>query len=435
MAEVSTEAPSLPPTRPFSTEDLLALIHNEDWEAVDHWIPRIASLPKDTDLLEPHYLVLTTLCRNPHAPIHLYRHILSYMDPASISDQDDTFVRTPLHHLMEHSHRPDVLSVLLQAAPTSIHVTDLEGLRPIDIVTQTILMWEERQKYQNHVNNSDNDTIHNGDTENEINYEEHEHRRTRSASSPLPFTTATTSTSTSNSDIDSQHNDQNNNHNIHIHHREHDCWECVRRILVAHAQQAHASVSYNLDLPHVHACLASPDIPYALKDRVLRLYGPRSWLQCIPPHGTPLHWIAAECMDTTNKNGSTTLSTAINGNNSMNATSSITASSVSHHASRPFHNDDEWLLPVLHACPAAAAVRNDHGALPLDVAVAAGRTWSTGCRELLEAYPAALNKYQAQWSVLVPLLVQRKCTTIVWVLLTSHPNWVHQSRPPPNGDT
>jgi hypothetical protein len=346
-----------------TTEDLLTLIHNEDWEAVTLWIPRIADLKYNDDSgIDPRFLVLTSLCQSAKAPLYLYQDILSRID---LSDTKRPFMRTLLHHWLEtsfHTGSPQVVSIILEADPQSIHVNDLEGLRPIDIVTQMILMWEERSKYSNQ------DSL------------------TEDSSVVLRV-----------NNLHATHSSIDKNM---IKRKREDSWESVRRILVAHAQSVHKRIAIPPDLPLVHASLASsPDIPYALVERVLRLYGPKSWLSMAAPLGTPLHWIAA-----TRETEQQT--PAINMSNAYSPYSPI---------------DDEWLVRVLDSCPSAAQCINQTGQSALETAWAARRTWSTGCRDLLEANPSVLCKYKSQWSFLLPVLVQKSATSIVWSLLVLHP--------------
>lgn len=52
--------------------------------------------------------------------------------------------------------------------------------------------------------------------------------------------------------------------------------------------------------------------------------------------------------------------------------------------------DMEVIQQVLDAYPAATRVVNKNGNLPLDEAICAGRTWSSGAKILFEAFPEAI---------------------------------------------
>lgn len=81
----------------------------------------------------------------PTVPVQVYAKVLA-IDPR-VAFFVDAGLRAPLHMISIHRDRPDIVRTIVGVAPDVVHLRDMEGLRPIDIMTQKILMKEERFRY------------------------------------------------------------------------------------------------------------------------------------------------------------------------------------------------------------------------------------------------------------------------------------------------
>jgi hypothetical protein len=125
-------------------------------------------------------------------------------------------------------------------------------------------------------------------------------------------------------------------------------WDCARSMLHA-LGPSHVPVNQLM----MHACIqAGSSCPLALRQRVMKRYGHQ--------------------LDTPDEFGNLPLHIA----------ASLSVSSD--------EEDVEEIRQVLKACPTATQAVNTEKKLPLDVAIDAGRTWSSGARTLFEAFPEAI---------------------------------------------
>lgn len=128
-------------------------------------------------------------------------------------------------------NRPDLVRILVETTPECLQLRDIEGLRPIEILTQKILMKEERFRY---VGRSG--------------------RRTADDERILQ-----------------------------------DHWECARLLSIQHA-----GGGINPDTPLLHTFLLASDTPLALRERALRRYGDQLRLQDRTTGNLPLHCVAGQ---------------------------------------------------------------------------------------------------------------------------------------------
>lgn len=126
-------------------------------------------------------------------------------------------------------------------------------------------------------------------------------------------------------------------------------WECARMMLQAWGQKTPNNEEKCMMM---HACIqASSSCPLALRQRVMKRYAHQ--LETQDSSGNlPLHIAAGNVVDE--------------------------------------DEDLEVIQQVLEAFPAAIRIVNANGHLPLDKAIRAGRTWSSGAQLLFEAFPEAL---------------------------------------------
>lgn len=125
-------------------------------------------------------------------------------------------------------------------------------------------------------------------------------------------------------------------------------WECARLML-----HALGPPTIPVNQLMMHACVqAGSFCPLALRQRVMKRY--------------------AHQLDTPDEFGNLPLHIA---------------------ASLSVSDDEEAveeIQQVLEACPSAIQAGNTEGKFPLNIAIDAGRTWSSGARTLFEAFPEAI---------------------------------------------
>ena len=172
------------------------------------------------------------------------------------------------------------------------------------------------------------------------------------------------------------------------HHREEEkgmlncLWETVRVLAqAACSNDGEESPSRNLMQPHeqqqpiLHACLLGRDFPFALKERAMKRY--RSQLKHTNANGDlPLHIISRL----------------------------PPPKRVEEDDEDDFEGD--FLERILSLYPAAAAVCNQEGQIPLVLATKNGRRWNSGVSLLLEAHPFGVEDLQLPLQ-LYPMLFER----------------------------
>jgi hypothetical protein len=87
----------------------------------------------------------------PSIPVGVFQSVLQ-LDPRAAVYQD-AGRRTALHITIMMQDRPDLVQAIVQTIPACIHLRDLEGLRAVEMLTQKILMKEERLRYVSMVQN------------------------------------------------------------------------------------------------------------------------------------------------------------------------------------------------------------------------------------------------------------------------------------------
>ncbi|CAB9496908.1 expressed unknown protein [Seminavis robusta] len=200
---------------------LFELALQENWEGL---ATRLKEVTSSDTLMEPSTLLETfgpdepltqqssllhaSVCL-PTVPVSIVETILQKAPSLALSR--DTFGRTPLHVAVCHAPRADVVRTLVREAAHSALQQDDTLMRPIDNLSQSILMSEERSKY----------------------YDRHYHEH-------------------SNQKTTSQH-----------------LWDCVQPLAVA----LDPSGDYDWESPMVHACLRANNFPYALLERAMKRYG------------------------------------------------------------------------------------------------------------------------------------------------------------------
>jgi hypothetical protein len=122
--------------------DCMDLLFEDNFEEL------LNALRRDFNHFLPHFpkrfgVLLGAASYRSAVPLEVFSAILS-IDPTTALFQD-SLNRTPLHMIVMHADRPDMVRVLVEASSECVHVTDLEGLRPIDILTQRILMKEGKK--------------------------------------------------------------------------------------------------------------------------------------------------------------------------------------------------------------------------------------------------------------------------------------------------
>lgn len=148
-------------------------------------------------------------------------------------------------------------------------------------------------------------------------------------------------------------------------------WECARLMLQTLGATTTSTTAVQLpvvvavaeqqqqqQLMMMHACMQAGSLcPLALRQRVMKRYNHQ--------------------LDTPDENGNLPLHIAA-------------SLSVAYYPDEEDSDVQEIQQQVLRACPSAIQAVNLKGKLPLDVAIDAGRTWSSGARILFEAFPEAI---------------------------------------------
>jgi ankyrin repeat protein len=126
---------------------LLDMVLQERWEEITmHLCSSQEPLP-----LKSLGVLLCAACLLPETPLVILKKILAVGGSEAASFTDNN-ARTPLHIavLEAADTRPELIQLLVDAAPEASRYRDVEGLLPIEILTQKILMKEERLRYITH---------------------------------------------------------------------------------------------------------------------------------------------------------------------------------------------------------------------------------------------------------------------------------------------
>jgi hypothetical protein len=253
--------------------------------------------------------------------------------------------QTPLHVAVQCI--PDQLGIiqcLIYAAPETAQQRDGQYLRPIDVLCQTIIMKEERIKYNN----------------------THDDRRRQQQQTMV-----------------------------------NDLWECARMLAQASrlkkADPAIQTTTTTTIQPTVHACLHAVDFPLALIERAMKRYMEQLG-QADAEGDLPLHIMARQAPPPPEEDSD-------DGDD----------------------DDDGGMLlldELVSLYPPAAAKWNHQRQIPLDVAIASGRRWRTGIRQLLEAHPAGIESRGIPlrvYPLIFEKLIQEKQFHMVFGILQGKP--------------
>lgn len=322
-------------------DTVIDMVYEGDWKRVESTLQNTDHF--DFPLSNLGMLLNAALCNNNSSAGNI-KTILRAGDSAKAASFGDRNSRTPLHIAVMHLDRPArVVQLLVDAAPDTVFRRDTEGMRPIDILTQKIVKKEERLRYLANHHRTTGGVCVTGRDQVVLN----------------------------------------------------DKWECAR-ILATIMQQtpAAAAVSRAMEMDQdnsssgsngagadvaavavtdqqveqqeplmLHQVLKAIDIPLALVQRALLRFAGQ--LQQADSLGNlPLHVVASKAPDADQEVGD--------------------------------EDDDDVLGNVLKAYPDAVSVRNLTGAMPLDLAIAAGRRWKSGIGQLVKAYPIALVNTTAE---------------------------------------
>jgi len=298
-------------------------------------------------------VLLGTACLKPSVPAALFEKVLSIDRRAAL--YQDGWLRTPLQMIVSNlGRRHDLVRIVLDAAPECIHMRDMEGLRPIEVLTQKILIKEERFKYVVR-------------------------------------------------QITARSNKEEDERSLCDH------WECARLLAAAHVRSAAATADagrveddgaesetggakapvvgdvdeedddnnkFGTTATLLHTFVRATDIPLAIRERAIRRCPDQLRLPDPVSGNLPLHYAAA----------------------------------IPHHhlaaaRRRQQQNEDDddeeeeeeqedmddLLEEILNRYKAGASITNADGKFPIDLAIEAGRTWNTGIGLLLMAYPNAVE--------------------------------------------
>jgi hypothetical protein len=316
-----------------------SLIHfaqNEDWEALASRLSNYGTAGASSTLEVGAQLWEFVLCStgsksgiNVDVALELIAAMIRHWGAGIVEITIDGNGQTPLHLATIQTCHPRVLHALTNVAPHCAHFLDDTQRRPVDHLSQKIVMMEERAKYH-----------------------QHNHRDRSRINQSRPY-----------------HASQNNPLLEEGMEREEELmnnlWECVRILAIALGTEEEGEQLAGR--PIFHACLLARDFPTALMERVLRRYPEQ--LQLTDANGNlPLHLIAARRRIPSN-NDNTSTTERVDDND---------------------YDDLELQAKILSLYPDAAQRRNHLGQCPMDVAIASGHGWSHGVRLLLQAFPEAL---------------------------------------------
>jgi hypothetical protein len=309
---------------------LLDMVLEERWDEITMHL----CAPREPLPLKSLGILLCAACLIPETPLVSFQTILAVGGKQAASFTDDS-ARTPLHLAVTEGAadtRPEIIQLLVRVAPETALLRDVEGLLPIEILTQKILVKEERLRYvPPHLESARAARL-------EANWQCA--YMLVKAGSERSSTTPTTFEQQSHT-LDLVGEQDNTNH----------------AAILLPAPATHRQLM-------LHACLKpkhnnTSSIPLALIKRAMKRYHDQlSEVDELDGSGNlPLHLIAEQAPEEDVDDDDT---------------------------------DDDLLGEILNAYPPAACVRNTAGATPLDLAIASGRHWETGIGKLLQANPEAL---------------------------------------------
>jgi ankyrin repeat protein len=216
---------------------LFDLAIQQEWDSMITHLASTASqslLLQATDPSQPETggTLLHAVCTYPSATLQLVQAILQVGGPHQMATMQNNMQQSPLHLvILCIPKRSDLVELLVEAAPEMVQHRDFEYMRPIDILCRSIIMKEERAKYNNTHNDKGQETL------------------------------------------------------------VEKLWECAR--ILAHASSCalprhHHEHHRHEHQPMVHACLQANNFPFALTERAIRRY-PQQLQQADSDGDLPLH--------------------------------------------------------------------------------------------------------------------------------------------------
>lgn len=288
--------------------------------------------------------------------LSVIRAMIHRWGPGVVEIADDMNCQTPLHMAAQQPCDYRIVQALAMASPRCAHFLDDGHQRPIDHLSQKIVMMEERAKYHQH---------------------QHQHHRTNQNSNGLI-----------------QHHAQGGSYNSEENERQmmDNLWECVRIVALAmrpveenELQPPQLLVPATLQ-PMLHVCLLAQDFPTALMERVLQRY-PEQLRQADANGNLPLHLIASRRRSPPPQQ----VQQNDEAGDEAHEHRPTNPPRASEQTDDNTNDDDlELLNQIVSLYPDAAKRRNHLGQCPLDVAIEAHCGWRSGIRLLLQAFPEAL---------------------------------------------
>ena len=169
-------------------------------------------------------------------------------------------------------------------------------------------------------------------------------------------------------------------------------WECVRLLAIRHARNSNVKLNHHCfrcadSTPVLHACLAAPDIPMSLTEKAIRRFPQQAAVVDECTGNLPLHIVAGQ------------------------------------------KRSEDVLVAVLKLHPESAQHANMLGCLPLDLAIAARRTWTAGgVGALVDAFPASLGlrgRFPTEhYPLVLSELLSRACPNTCFAILQASSNFL-----------
>jgi ankyrin repeat protein len=346
---------------------LLDMVLHERWEEINTHL----SSPQEPLPLKSVGVLLCAACILPEIPQESFQTILAVGGSEAASFTDNN-MRNPLHIaiLEAADSRPELIQLLVETAPEAAQQRDVEGLLPIEILTQKILMKEERLRYITHrpvSSRTGRDLQANWQCAYILVKAAQRKQRQRQEKGKELASIPTTERNLDIHGVDDEKEDKDDGDGDGSNHN-------AAMIPARHLM--------------LHACLKANNIPLALVERAMKRH--HDQLEEIDELGDlPLHLVAAQ--------------------------------------GQADDTEDDLLGEILKAYPPAACVRNNHGALPLDLAMASGRRWETGIEQLLQVNPEALIESTVSvipdnlYPRIFATLLQHDTTSLVFGILSANP--------------
>jgi hypothetical protein len=326
--------------------------------------------------------LLHILCTYSSVPVQAIQMMIEVGGPIVALQAHNHFMQqTPLHIAIQNiPERFDIVQELVRVAPASVNERDAQYLRPIEILCQTIIMKEERDKYYTYWRRPQDglsDVDHNGVATGLWECVHVLADTAASLSHPLPSKQPVS--------------------------------QGCRQIEALETVAAQEVVKAPKRQPIVHACLQAPDFPLALTERAIKRY-PEQLRQPDEKGDLPLHIVARQLSP---------------------ASQAVTnEEDDSEEKSQNGYEEEDFLNQVIAMYPAAASRWNHQRQTPLDVAIESGRRWNSGIARLLEAHPAGLENRRlplGYYPKVLAQIVKLKRWGMLYGILQSKPDLLRRN--------